>query len=223
MANVYLQDSTLTAIGNAIRTKAGNTTQLLPSEMPNAIANLPSGGSAKFNVYRGDSSIDNRLKYTNAQTTSLLLSDMGVTAKTFKNLRSVNANFANGKSIFNCVFTTRLINAERAVTWEVYPKLAENLEYPQEVIDAAKTFGSDAEVYPAVFACNNNISSTSTATTVWSILNGITGSAWQPMALGIVSSNRLYLGIFDYTTSGPRIINPSKYIIGQNGYVYWRY
>lgn len=44
MANVYLQDSTLTAIGNAIRAKAGNTTQLLPSEMPAAITNLPSGG-----------------------------------------------------------------------------------------------------------------------------------------------------------------------------------
>lgn len=46
MANVYLQDSTLTAIGDAIRTKAGNTNKLLPSEMPDAIANLPSGGGA---------------------------------------------------------------------------------------------------------------------------------------------------------------------------------
>lgn len=46
MANVYLQDSTLTAIGDAIRTKAGNTDKLLPSEMANAITNLPSGGGA---------------------------------------------------------------------------------------------------------------------------------------------------------------------------------
>lgn len=44
MANVYLQDSTLTAIGDAIRAKAGNTNLLLPSEMPDAITNLPSGG-----------------------------------------------------------------------------------------------------------------------------------------------------------------------------------
>ena len=46
MANVYLQDSTLTAIGDAIRTKGGTTAQLYPSEMPAAITNLPSGGGA---------------------------------------------------------------------------------------------------------------------------------------------------------------------------------
>lgn len=44
MANVYLKDSTLTAIGDAIRTKAGNSNKLLPSEMAAAITNLPSGG-----------------------------------------------------------------------------------------------------------------------------------------------------------------------------------
>lgn len=44
MSKVYLEDSTLTDIANAIRAKAGNTTQLLPSEMPAAITSLPSGG-----------------------------------------------------------------------------------------------------------------------------------------------------------------------------------
>ena len=44
MAKVYLEDSTLTAIGNAIREKAGNSNLLLPSEMASAITNLPSGG-----------------------------------------------------------------------------------------------------------------------------------------------------------------------------------
>lgn len=44
MSKVYLEDSTLTNIANAIRAKAGNTTQLLPSEMPAAITALPSGG-----------------------------------------------------------------------------------------------------------------------------------------------------------------------------------
>lgn len=42
MSKVYLEDSTLTNIANAIRAKAGNSTQLLPSEMPAAIASLPS-------------------------------------------------------------------------------------------------------------------------------------------------------------------------------------
>lgn len=221
MANVYLQDSTLTAIGNAIRAKAGNTTQLLPSEMPAAITNLPSGGAGKLDIYRGDASIDNRLKYTSGQT-SVLLSDMGVTAKTFKNLRSVNGNMANGKGIFSQVFTTRAIIAERAVTWEVYPKLAELVNYPDEVKNGiAQIFSIDAEIYPAVFACNNAISSTSTATTVWPILNGIMGSAWQAMGMGVVYNNRLYLAVYDY--SGSKAINPAKYVIGPNGYVYWRY
>lgn len=44
MSKVYLEDSTLTNIANAIRAKAGNSTQLLPSEMPAAITSLPSGG-----------------------------------------------------------------------------------------------------------------------------------------------------------------------------------
>lgn len=44
MSKVYLEDSTLTNIADAIRAKAGNSTQLLPSEMPAAITSLPTGG-----------------------------------------------------------------------------------------------------------------------------------------------------------------------------------
>lgn len=44
MSKVILNDTTLTAIAEAIRTKGGSQEQLLPSEMPAAIANLPSGG-----------------------------------------------------------------------------------------------------------------------------------------------------------------------------------
>lgn len=223
MANVYLQDSTLTAIGNAIRTKAGNSNMLLPSEMAAAINNLPSGGAGKMNIYVGDATVDNRLQYTSAQT-KIKLSDMGVTASTFKNLRSVNGNMANGKAIFNSVFTTRLISADRAVTWEVYPQLAALVEYPDEVKNSVNTvFGAGSEIYPAAFACSNSISSTSTATTVWPILNGITGSAWQAMGFGVVQGGYLYLGFYNYIASGKTAVNPVKYIIGEKGYVYWRY
>lgn len=51
MSKVYLEDSTLTNIANAIRAKAGNTTQLLPSEMPAAITALPSGGGGGIPEY----------------------------------------------------------------------------------------------------------------------------------------------------------------------------
>ena len=46
MSNVYLQDSTLTAIGDAIREKGGTSDLLLPSEMAPAILNLSTGGSS---------------------------------------------------------------------------------------------------------------------------------------------------------------------------------
>lgn len=44
MSKVYLEDSTLTNIGNAIRAKTGGVDLLLPSEMPNAIASISGGG-----------------------------------------------------------------------------------------------------------------------------------------------------------------------------------
>lgn len=51
MANVYLQDSTLTDIGNAIRSKTGNTDLLLPSQMPAAIQSISGGGSGDLPDY----------------------------------------------------------------------------------------------------------------------------------------------------------------------------
>lgn len=46
MANVYLQDSTLTAIGDAIRQKTGKEALILPKDMPTEIASISGGGSA---------------------------------------------------------------------------------------------------------------------------------------------------------------------------------
>lgn len=45
MANVYLKDSTLTSIGDAIRSKNGTTTKYKPSEMPAAITAISGGGT----------------------------------------------------------------------------------------------------------------------------------------------------------------------------------
>lgn len=44
MSNVYLQDSTLTSIGGAIREKLNVDTKYLPSEMPEAIRSISGGG-----------------------------------------------------------------------------------------------------------------------------------------------------------------------------------
>lgn len=44
MANVFIDDSVMSSIANAIRSKSGTTQTYLPSEMPSAIENIPSGG-----------------------------------------------------------------------------------------------------------------------------------------------------------------------------------
>ena len=45
MANVLIEESTLTAIANSIRTKTGNTEKMLPSDMPAQIEGITGGGS----------------------------------------------------------------------------------------------------------------------------------------------------------------------------------
>lgn len=52
MSKVYLEDSTLTNIGNAIRGKTGESGLLLPSEMANAITNIPSGGGSGELIFK---------------------------------------------------------------------------------------------------------------------------------------------------------------------------
>ena len=46
MSKVYLEDTNLTNIANAIRSKNGETTTYKPSEMATAISNIPSGGES---------------------------------------------------------------------------------------------------------------------------------------------------------------------------------
>ncbi len=59
MANVFIQDSTMTAIANAIRAKGGTEDSLLPSAMPDAISAIETGGGdgdylVQFIGYRGE-------------------------------------------------------------------------------------------------------------------------------------------------------------------------
>lgn len=44
MSKVFIEESTLTAIGDAIREKNGTTDMIAPLDMATAITNLPSGG-----------------------------------------------------------------------------------------------------------------------------------------------------------------------------------
>ena len=44
MAQVFIEETTLSSIGDAIREKGGTSELISPLDMPNAISNLPSGG-----------------------------------------------------------------------------------------------------------------------------------------------------------------------------------
>ena len=44
MANVFIEESTMTNIGKAIRSKTGKTSKILPADMPEEILNIVSGG-----------------------------------------------------------------------------------------------------------------------------------------------------------------------------------
>ena len=51
MAKCFIEDATLTAIGDAIRAKTGGTDLMLPSAMPAAIEGIISGGGSGSYVW----------------------------------------------------------------------------------------------------------------------------------------------------------------------------
>lgn len=51
MANVFIEESTMTAIGNAIRAKTGGTAGILPEDMPAQIESISSGSSGSTDGY----------------------------------------------------------------------------------------------------------------------------------------------------------------------------
>lgn len=74
MANVFIEESTLTAIGNAIRGKTGSTELILPSDMPAAIENIEIGSgeysegfeAARKQFWDGLQDYGNRTNYERA-------------------------------------------------------------------------------------------------------------------------------------------------------------
>lgn len=60
MGSYIIQSQTLTDIADAIRNKAGSSSTLTPLEMPNAIANIPSGSSVNtITIEIGANSVTN--------------------------------------------------------------------------------------------------------------------------------------------------------------------
>ena len=93
MANVLVQDTSLTAIADAIRGKNGTETTYKPSEMAAAIANLPSGGgSLNTTVEGGDCSYF----FANSPWFADLLEDYDFT---FNNPTEISYMFQNGSIV----------------------------------------------------------------------------------------------------------------------------
>ena len=46
MAKIFIEDSTLSAIGDSIRAKTGKTSMIPPLDMPTEIASIQTGGSS---------------------------------------------------------------------------------------------------------------------------------------------------------------------------------
>lgn len=53
MGKVFIEESTLTAIGDSIRAKTGNTDMISPLQMPTEIASIQSGGGATMKTVEG--------------------------------------------------------------------------------------------------------------------------------------------------------------------------
>lgn len=64
MGKVFIEETSLTAIGDAIREKTGDTALLSPAEMATAIAGISAGGGSGDGVPETISFTDNQLEYT---------------------------------------------------------------------------------------------------------------------------------------------------------------
>lgn len=66
MSSYIIQSQTLTDIADAIRNKTGSSSTLTPLEMPNAIANIPSGSSVNtITIEIGENSVRNTAQVYN--------------------------------------------------------------------------------------------------------------------------------------------------------------
>lgn len=91
MANVLVQDTSLTAIADAIRGKNGTETTYKPAEMADAIANLPSGGDIPSEALVFTGALDD---YTLSGQAGEVLIDYCSSQLNFSNVTSARSLFA---------------------------------------------------------------------------------------------------------------------------------
>lgn len=92
MANVFIEESTMSAIGDAIREKTGKSDLIIPSDMPNEIKNIPSGGGEssgiKYGEFVGDGKQIMYIDLPERVTQFILIKRKGYEDLTWENVRT---------------------------------------------------------------------------------------------------------------------------------------
>lgn len=102
MATVYLKDTTLTSIGNAIREKTGSSDLLLPSDMPNAIAGITTGGSGAELIMPGPN--DHVIQMSSSSDEQYVYIDTNVNLDNIKLIAFYTSRYAGYRADYNTGF-----------------------------------------------------------------------------------------------------------------------
>lgn len=229
MDNVYLQDSTLTAIGDAIRAKAGNSDLLLPSEMPNAITNLPSGSGAEkvkaplisFDSTGAKISLDNGWTLQNIPLKTIEADRMSLS------ILGVSSYEELVEKVFSIQFHCRpLYYTNYSLDTNIPDKKARLLLYPYlaNFIDSPVT--QLKNFIPAILARTSTSSSTTETIDANTYLQedlfhgGYSGN-YIP-CMGVVSGSAIYVYSFNIDGETKNLFNSTNKISDSNSVIVWR-
>ena len=221
MANVYLQDSTLTSIGNAIRSKTGETGLLLPSQMPAAIQSITTGGSGvtPVDIFIGGGS--KNLYQATSNSNYIDIAKLGLTAAQVRDLTYMTSPY-NSTATGNYIMegsSIKYTGPSYQCRWQIYPSLASVVKYPKEVLTNIKRDceSSVTELFPAVIAVKQSGSQF-----YCPHLNAIQGEYDQGIAVAGLCYNGKGILLFVYDYENHKAYPATTTLIPSKTYIYWR-
>ena len=110
MAKVFIEETTLTAIGDAIRGKTGKTALIDPANMSTEIAGIEAGGGGGGDIPEEAFTLSGDCAYKFSGTGWNWFLDMYGSRITTSNLRQINNMFYNNSTIKSIPFTLNIIS-----------------------------------------------------------------------------------------------------------------
>ena len=221
MANVYLQDSTLTSIGNAIRSKTGETGLLLPREMPAAIQSITTGGSGvtPVDIFIGGGP-QNKYQAT-SKSNYIDIAKLGLTAAQVRDLTCITSPY-NSTATGNYIMegsSIKYTGPSYQCRWQIYPSLASVVKYPKEVLTNIKRDceSSVTELFPAVIAVKQ-----SSSQFYCPHLNAVQGGYGQGIAVAGLCYDGKGIVLFVYDYENHKAYQATTTLIPSKTYIYWR-